>query len=128
MVHLIMLVENYPWMHEKTAQFFKEFKPPSGITPIVREVRLYDVGFYESDLPYMLKEYLKYEKAIENSHLGLKHLNRIAKWVRLLFPALKPVDKNIKIEGERAYKNKFLYIYIIGKIEDRYNEKGIEVI
>jgi len=129
-MHLIVLAEALPQTHRKFIEWLESLQHSTGGHPVVREIKLYDITFKESDQERYLKMLLRYESA---GHVGMDKLELLGRIVRRLFKIedlTKEKQRILKNMGPRTkqnlpFKGGWIYLYIIGKIKDPYKD-GVE--
>jgi len=135
-MHLICVAMALPDTYPKFIQWLESQSIGHG-RPLVREIKLLDITMKEQDLNYfaaLLRANVGFYEDYSRHGISKDKLERIAKWIRRLTPL---EDHNIQIDENlakilpRSFRMGFgdwLYLYPLGKLKDKFDKYGVEVL
>lgn len=135
-MHLVCLTEALPDTYPKFVKWLQSNNIGHG-SPIVREMKILDINMKEKDANYwaaLMQRNVSFYGDYTRHDMPRERLEKLAKWVRRLTP-LEP--HNLKIDEELVKKlpmnfhqvmGDWVYIYPLGKLPDKKDGSGLEMI
>ena len=135
-MHLICVAEALPQTYPKFIQWLESQSCGHG-RPLVREIKILDINVKEQDLNYfaaLLRRNVGFYEDYSRHGLPKKKLERIAKILRKILPL---EDHNIQIDEKLVEVlpksfglafGEWLYLYPIGKLRDKFDKHGVEIL
>lgn len=135
-MHLICIYESFPDTFPKFCEWLQKQSHGHG-HPMVREMKIVDIAMKEQDANYwaaLLSKNVGFFGDYTRHDLPKDKLEKVAKWVRRLTPL---EDHKITIDEKlveilpssfQTRPGDWVYLYPLGKLKDKFDGSGIEVL